>query len=82
MHCCHLLTLIKISLFKKSFVDTIRLSNGLNPDQNRSGLKLFANGISRRQKSLLARKELTLIMIKIHIATNQFYQEYDHVLLS
>ena len=33
--CYHLLTLIKIKFFKKSYRNTIRVSNGLYPDQNR-----------------------------------------------
>ena len=47
------------------FRNTIRLSNGLDQDQNHncrscSRSKLFAKVISRWQKSLLARKELKL----------------------
>ena len=68
--CCCLLTFFKISLFKKFFRDTINVSNGLDPDQDRhSGPKLFAKVISRRQKLLLARKvgcEKPIMPIYIH----------------
>ena len=49
--CCHLLPRLK----KKSFSNTIRVSNGLDPDQDRQnvhpdlGPKMFAKFISRQQ---------------------------------
>ena len=52
----------KINFSKDSFRNTIRVSNGLGPDQNRRsvgpymGSKLFAKVITRRQTSPLARK--------------------------
>ena len=33
--CCRLLTFFKINFKKKSFTSTIRLSNGLDPDEER-----------------------------------------------
>ena len=33
--CCRLLTFFKINFLKKSFRNSIRLSNGLDPDQDR-----------------------------------------------
>ena len=54
----------KINFFKKSFKNTIRVSNSLDPDQARHvvrpdlGPKLFAKVISRRQKLPLAGKDL------------------------
>ena len=49
----------KIKVFKKSFRNTIRVPNSVDPDEDRHsvgphlGSKLFANVISRRQKSPL-----------------------------
>ena len=50
----------KLTFLNNSFRNTIRVSNGLDPDQDRhlSGYKLVAKVISRRQKSQLAWKEL------------------------
>ena len=63
--CCQLLNSFSKSTFSKnSFRNTIRMSNGLDPDQDRHsvgpdlGPNCFANVVSRRQKSLLARIEL------------------------
>ena len=47
-------------VFKICYRNTIRVSNGLDPDQeSRSGSKLFGNIISRGQKSPLAKIELS-----------------------
>ena len=51
--CCCLLTFFKINFFKKSIRNTIRMSKGLDPDQDRCsdgpdlGSNLFAEVISR-----------------------------------
>ena len=37
--CCHLPTFFIINLFKKSFRNTIRLSNSLDPDQDRHSVR-------------------------------------------
>ena len=72
--CCHRLTFSKWTFSKISFRNTISVSNGLDPDQDRdsvcpdlglfclswSGSKLFTKVISRLLKSPLVRKELTL----------------------
>ena len=51
----------KLAFSKNSFSNAIRMSNSLDPDQDRrrslSGSKLFATVVSREQKSPLARKE-------------------------
>ena len=60
--CCRLLTFFKISFSKNSFRNTIRVSKGSDPNQDRHsfgpdlGPKLFSLVISKQQKSLLARK--------------------------
>ena len=48
----------KLKFFKKFFPEhLIRMSNSLDPDQDRrSGSKLFEKVVSRRQMSLQARK--------------------------
>ena len=51
---------IKMNSLKNSFWNSIRISNGMDPDQGRRsdlGPKLFAKIISRRQKSPLATKD-------------------------
>ena len=50
---------LMLTFFKKYFGNTIRVSNSLDPDQARCFVKLLAKVISRRQKSSLARKELS-----------------------
>ena len=60
---CRLQIFLKLTFSKKYFRNTIRVSNSLDPDQAqhfaKSGSKLFAKVISRRQKSPLVGKELT-----------------------
>ena len=66
MHFCCLWIFFLLTFSKKSFRNTIRVSNSLDPDQARhfsrsdlgpsSGSKLFAKVISRRQKSPLGGK--------------------------
>ena len=53
---------LKLTFSKHSFRTTIRVPNGLNPDL--TGFKLFAKVIGRRQKLLLARKELSKNQLK------------------
>ena len=49
----------KINILKLSFRNTIRVLNGLDPDQDHHCLgHLFAKIISKQQKPPLARKEL------------------------
>ena len=59
--CCHFSFFFSNSLFQKySFKNTIRMSNGLDPDQDRLPWfwsRLFVTVISRRQKSPRARNE-------------------------
>ena len=57
--------------FKKKIMNTIRVSKGLDPDQDRhSESKLFEKVISRRQKSL-ARKELLHTHVRLLISMMQ-----------
>ena len=60
---CRLLTFFKINFFKKFFQDAIRVSNGLDPDQDRRsvGPDLGPNCLQRLSaddNSLLATNEL------------------------
>ena len=60
--CCRLQTFFKINFFKKSFRNTIRLSNGLDPDQDCHVISpdLGPNCLQRLSADdlwLLARKE-------------------------
>ena len=53
----------KLAFSNNSFKNTIRMSNGLDPDQDKVqsvliAVQIVAKVISRRQKSPLARKEL------------------------
>ena len=65
--CCHLLTFSKIKVFKKSFRNTIRVSNRLDPDraQQNVGPDLGPICLQRlsedNKKLLLSRKELNII---------------------
>ena len=58
--------------FKKKIRNTIRVSDNLDPEQDRhrswSGSKLFAKVISRWQKSPLARKELRRTLTRHSLA--------------
>ena len=62
--CCRLLIFFKINFFKNLFWNTIRVSNNLDPDQDRKnvGPDLGPNCLQRlsadEQRSLLAWKEL------------------------
>ena len=58
---CRLLFFL-INFCKNSYRNTFRVSNSVNPDQDCSGSKLFAKVISRRHKSLLAKKQLKYIL--------------------
>ena len=72
--CCGLLIFSKLSFAKKSFRNTIREPNGFGSRSGPtkclscSGSKLFAYYvISRRQKSLLASKELISLFLASHV---------------
>ena len=69
-----------------SFRNTTRVSNSLDPDQDRRsvgpdlGQKLFAKFISRRQKSPLARKELIKIIFRLNVDSPPFtYFPYGEI---
>ena len=69
--CCHLLTFFKIIFFKKIFRDTIRVSNGLKPDQNdlspNCWQRLSADSKSRRQQGRLNMHIMWMKIISIHV---------------
>ena len=54
---CHLLNLFKINFSKKTFRNTIRVSNGLDPDQDQRSVDLDLGPTVCKG---LARKKLTL----------------------
>ena len=66
---CRLLTFFIINFSKKSLTNTIRVTNTLNPDQDRWNVgldldpKLISKVISRPQKLPLARKKLNGLFV-------------------
>ena len=56
---CWVIFLSSADFSKNSFGNTIRVSNGLDPDQDQHfGSKLFANFLSRQQKSLASKERV------------------------